>query len=69
MNRIHDQEEEANYFAMCLLMPESLVREWITKNGTAELTDDEFLKKLARVFGVSMTIASVRLNDLGLLNI
>lgn len=61
-----EAEREANLFAMCLLMPEKLVSEYVKKNGGADLCDDEWLKRFAKTFGVSMTLASVRLRDLGL---
>lgn len=62
------REREANYFAMCLLMPEKLVRGWIAKYGITEwsLTDDDILKKMANDFGVSITLCALRLQDLGI---
>ena len=63
-----DQEREANLFAVCLLMPESLVREWIGKHKTVlDYCDDEGIKAVAKTFGVTVTLAAVRLHQLGYL--
>lgn len=62
-----DIEAEANYFAMCLLLPERMLREEIAKAGPISLVDDEQASKLAKKFGVSITMFMVRLVDLGIL--
>lgn len=64
-----DQEREANHFAICLLMPEKLVRDWIKKQEPTkwDATEDDFMKRFAKDFGVSMTLAAVRLHQLGIL--
>jgi Zn-dependent peptidase ImmA (M78 family) len=60
------REREANYFAMCLLMPEKLVRRWVREHGSGfDWGDDDSLGLLAKDFGVSMTLAAIRLSDLG----
>ena len=40
-------EQEANYFAMCLLMPEQFVRVDITAMGGIDLTEDRQIRDLA----------------------
>lgn len=56
-------EDEANYFAMCLLMPGDLVKREV-KNIKLDLTSDEPLKTLAKTFDVSMTAMALRLAQL-----
>jgi Zn-dependent peptidase ImmA (M78 family) len=57
-------EEEANLFAMCLLMPEQLVRQEVEKMGGFSLADDESIKHLAKVFDVPLTAMAVRLSQI-----
>lgn len=59
----HDKtlEAEANYFAMCLLMPSHLVKKEVAK---VQLTDDEAIKTLAKKFDVSITAMAIRLSQL-----
>jgi Zn-dependent peptidase ImmA (M78 family) len=57
-------EAEANYFAMCLLMPESMVREYM-KTHTIDLSEDGGLKRIAKTFEVSLPVAAKRLTQLG----
>jgi Zn-dependent peptidase ImmA (M78 family) len=64
-----DIEAEANYFAMCLLMPEDILRREIALIGPVSLVDDEQTAKLAKKFGVSITLLMYRLANLGLLNL
>jgi Zn-dependent peptidase ImmA (M78 family) len=64
-NRNEEQEREANYFAMCLLMPHTLVDEWMAKYGPLDFTDDEVLKKFSKAFNVPAVAAAVRLRELG----
>jgi Zn-dependent peptidase ImmA (M78 family) len=64
---VSDQmENEANHFAMCLLMPESVVRKEAKKIGYIDLcaTEDENLKKLACKFHVSMALMAMRLQQI-----
>lgn len=56
-------EREANYFAMCLLMPAHLVKQEV-KKLTLDLTSDDALKHLAKVFDVSQTAMAIRLAQL-----
>ena len=64
-----EMEREANMFAMCLLMPEKLVRKWLKDHGPMDFTDDDYIKRLARDFAVSSTIACLRLQQLGIFRI
>lgn len=61
-----DKESEANHFAMCLLMPEQMVREHVNR-WPLDLTDDDGLERLAKKFGVSRTLAAKRLVALELM--
>lgn len=56
-------EAEANYFAMCLLMPEDLVRREVA-NMEIDLADNNFLKELSKKFAVPETAMAVRLSQL-----
>jgi len=68
VKRLADQEREANMFAVCLLMPESLVRAWIGEHKLVlDYGDDEGIKAMAKTFGVTVTLAAVRLHQLGYL--
>lgn len=61
-------EEEANYFAMCLLMPEKLVKEEMALiNLDLDLADDTYIKELSKRFGVSQTAMMIRLVQLDIL--
>lgn len=62
------QEDEANYFAMCLLMPEPLIKNQIAKTGNTLETEDDVLI-LARAFEVSEQIMLIRLIDLRLIDL
>ena len=55
-------EQEANYFAMCLLMPEEmLVPDW-----EASSKDSDAVDELARAYHVTRNIMAGRLFSLGL---
>ena len=55
-------EQEANYFAMCLLMPEEmLIPDW-----EASSKDSDTVDELAKTYHVTRTIMSLRLTSLGL---
>ena len=58
------EENEANYFAMCLLMPESFVRAEVAKMGGFDIENDRDMAKLARKFGVSSTLMATRIGQL-----
>lgn len=56
-------ESEANYFAMCLLMPEDMVREEV-KKMQVDLGSNDFIKDLAKKFEVPVTAMAIRLSQL-----
>jgi len=59
-----EQEAEANYFAMCLLMPETFLRaDFAAHRGD---TLEKTVKDLAHRYKVSELHMSVRLGQLGL---
>jgi Zn-dependent peptidase ImmA (M78 family) len=58
------ENREANLFAMCLLMPEKLVRSEVDKSGGIDLCDDEPIRELAKKFGVSISLMTIRLAQL-----
>jgi len=63
MKRDATLEKEANYFAMCLLMPANLVKQEAAKL-TFDLTNDDAIKSLAKTFDVSTTAMALRLSQL-----
>lgn len=58
------QEQEANKFAACILMPEQLLRAEIEKMEF-DLQSEDDIKVLAKIFDVSATAMSFRLSNLG----
>ena len=60
------EDREANYFAMCLLMPEKFVREDIRAMGGIDLTEDKPIRDLTHKYGVSVAMMTLRLGQLGL---
>lgn len=56
-------EEEANYFARCLLMPPKLVKAWLRDNQ-GDFNDDRYTARLAKAFGVPVAVAVIRLVEL-----
>lgn len=60
-------EREANYFAMCLLMPEAFLRKDIQALGGIDIEDDKTMSKLAKKYGVSITMLTLRLGQLGVM--
>jgi len=60
-----DEEREANIFAMELLMPEHLVRQEIRL--PLDLERDPEIKRLAKLFQVSVQVMTIRLTKLGLI--
>ena len=58
-------EQEANYFAMHLLVPTDMLRAEVQKMGGVEIVDDSSgdLKKLAKRFGVSEAVIAFRLAE------
>jgi Zn-dependent peptidase ImmA (M78 family) len=63
MKRDATLEKEANYFAMCLLMPAHLVKQEAAKL-TFDLTNDAAIKSLASTFDVSIIEMALRLSQL-----
>lgn len=63
MNRV-DMDQEANYFAMCLLMPRDLMQKELDKLGELDLCDDAAITQLARKFGVSMGMMALRIHQI-----
>ncbi len=63
-SREQDMEAEADYFAMCLLMPRDLVIAEVRAMGGVDLVDDEEVGKLAKKFGVSIGLMTARLLQL-----
>lgn len=59
------EETEANYFAMCLLMPEKFLRADIAKLKKMEL--DEVAETLAKKYKVSVAIMTLRLGQIGVI--
>lgn len=67
MKRTPEQEQrerEANQFAMCLLMPEELVRKELKRMGGIDLADPNATKDLARRFQVSETMMAMRIGQI-----
>jgi Zn-dependent peptidase ImmA (M78 family) len=69
MNDNDEMDREANYFAMCLLMPEPLLREAVQGMKGFDLSDDKQIGKLADKFKVSISIMAIRLGQIGLLKV
>lgn len=68
MRSIEDvMEREANEFAMCLMMPEKLVRQWMRLHMPRgiDISEDDDLKTIAKAFNVSTMVAAIRLKKLG----
>ena len=68
-----EMEEEANLFARCLLMPEHMLRDEVKRmvaaGGVGDLLDDanKAISTLAKRFGVTTVVMTLRLQELGLL--
>ena len=59
-----NDDEEANQFAIELLMPDHLVRIEVRKLGGIDIMDDDQIKKLAKKFGVNGSLMSFRIGQL-----
>lgn len=55
------QEQEADYFARCLLMPKNLVASVLTAEMAKSLNNEEKISMIARVFNVTPKKAALRL--------
>lgn len=64
-----EMEREANQFAMVLLMPEKLVRDWLKVHPPLDFSEDDTTKALAKDFQVSITVAALRLQQLGMFRV
>jgi Zn-dependent peptidase ImmA (M78 family) len=62
---IDDDEREANLFAACLLMPKRFLEADLADKHDIDLLDDDFLRDLARRYGVSTQALVNRLKNLG----
>lgn len=58
-----DEEREANYFAMCLLMPEEFLKEDVAKLKDKSL--EAAVGELAKRYKVSEPMMTLRLGQLG----
>lgn len=65
MTAAEQNEKEANYFAMHLLVPTEMLRAELNNLGGIDVCDDRSgaLKKLAKRFGVSETIIAFRISE------
>lgn len=62
---IKQDDREANYFAMCLLMPEQFVRKEVAAmGGRFDMADDNQLKILAKRFEVGVGMMTLRLSQI-----
>lgn len=60
-----EEDAEANYFAMCLLMPQHMVHSEVDRLVMAKQWDESGVRSLARTFGVSEIVMTIRLTQLG----
>lgn len=65
-SREERMEQEANYFAASILMPEQIIRRE-ANNMQCDLHDDENVGKLAEKFNVSLPAMTFRLINLGII--
>ena len=64
---VSEIDREANYFAMCLLMPESMVGRELKKFPKG-IEEDAVIANLSKVFQVSRLNMTLRLVQLGYFN-
>ncbi|MHC4620567.1 MAG: ImmA/IrrE family metallo-endopeptidase [Planctomycetota bacterium] len=67
MRSDQDIEREANYFAMCLLMPEDWLHHELAGQPPFDIESDERIAELAKHYGVSVQLMMMRLHQLGYL--
>lgn len=62
-----EREIEANYFAMCLLLPEDLVRAEVERLAPQgfDIDDDPAIVEMTKLFRVSLQLMVIRLCQLG----
>lgn len=58
------EEAEANYFAMCLLMPEAFVRREVARFAAFDINNEKHVAQLAKTFQVSPGMMGYRLAQL-----
>lgn len=58
------QEAEANYFAMCLLIPARFIREDLIEMGGIDYVEDDAIAKLAKKYQVSVSLMVLRCQDM-----
>ena len=61
----NEAEREANFFAASLLMPREFIEEDLSGETDIDLLDDDFLRVLAKKYGVSTQALMNRLKNLG----
>jgi len=61
---LESAEAEANYFAMCLLMPEDFVRIELRKFGHFDMANDKHVKFMADKFRVPVGLMVLRIGQL-----
>lgn len=59
-----EEEQEADFFARCLLMPRKLVNEVLESISSEKLSDNEKAKYVAEIFNVTEKKARVRIKEL-----
>jgi Zn-dependent peptidase ImmA (M78 family) len=64
---IDEAEQEANFFAASILMPREFIERDLADKEFMDLLDDDFLRELARKYGVSAQALAIRLKTLGYL--
>jgi Zn-dependent peptidase ImmA (M78 family) len=65
---IDEDEREANFFAASLLMPKEFLEADLANRHDVDILDDDFLRELARKYGVSTQALVNRLKNLGYIN-
>lgn len=68
LNHTVEQQREANLFAMCLLMPEPLLRQYIDANKVDVCTEDG-VRSIAIAFQVTEQIMLIRLKQLKIIEV
>jgi Zn-dependent peptidase ImmA (M78 family) len=64
----NEAEREANYFAASLLMPREFIEKDLSGETDIDLLDDDFIRVLAKRYGVSAQALMNRLKNLGYLH-
>lgn len=56
-------EAEANYFAMCLLMPYEFMKKDLEELGEIDVCDDPKIRKLAKKYQVTEQLMMIRIGQ------